>query len=51
MEKKVHKRIWYKVLAGEYMACGISYFNTGDENISYRWKDVTCKKCLAQKIN
>ena len=44
MGKKVHKRISYRVVVGECMACGISYFNA--DNISFKWKDITCKKCL-----
>lgn len=43
----IHKRLW-QCFSNSQTYCGV---NAEISNISYRWKNVTCKKCLENISN
>ena len=46
---KVHKRYQKNVAVGETVRCGLMYANLDDKQMTWLWKEVTCKNCLRLK--
>jgi hypothetical protein len=44
---KIHKRINTRnTIIGAKARCGLLEFFIEDKNLNWRWKKVTCKRCL-----